>query len=92
MCPRDGASSLRIYGRDVPIRAEVVSLENLSAHADADEILRWMGACPTPPRMVYVTHGELGASDTLRRRIRHELGWRARVPEHLESVDLADPS
>ncbi|ASN53214.1 MBL fold metallo-hydrolase RNA specificity domain-containing protein [Sinomonas sp. R1AF57] len=87
----DGAGSLRIYGRDVPIRAEVVSLENLSAHADADEILRWMGACSTAPRMVYVTHGEPEASDALRRRIQHELGWRARVPEHLEQVDLADP-
>lgn len=87
----DGATSLRIYGRDVPIRAEVVSLDNLSAHADADAILRWMGTCPRPPRMVYVTHGEIGASDTLRRRIQHELGWHARVPEHLERVDLAAP-
>lgn len=87
----DGATSLRIYGRDVPIRAEVVSLDNLSAHADGDEILRWMGTCPRPPKMVYVTHGEVGASDTLRRRIQHELGWRARVPEHLETVDLAHP-
>ena len=87
----DGAGSLRIYGRDVPIRAEVVSLENLSAHADADEILRWMGACSAAPRMVYVTHGEPEASDALRRRIQHELGWRARVPEHLEQIDLADP-
>jgi metallo-beta-lactamase family protein len=41
--------------------------------------------------MVYVTHGEPEASDALRRRIQHELGWRARVPEHLEQVDLADP-
>jgi metallo-beta-lactamase family protein len=69
----------------------VVSLENLSAHADADEILRWMGACSAPPRMVYVTHGEPESSDALRRRIQQELGWRARVPEHLEQVDLADP-
>ncbi|WP_369045635.1 MBL fold metallo-hydrolase RNA specificity domain-containing protein [Sinomonas sp. P10A9] len=87
----DGATSLRIYGRDVPIRAEVVSLDNLSAHADGDEIMRWMGTCPRAPKMVYVTHGEVGASDTLRRRIQHELGWRARVPEHLETVDLAHP-
>lgn len=87
----DGARSLRIYGKDVPIRAEVVSLDNLSAHADADALLRWMGACPRRPKMVYVTHGEIGASDTLRRRIQHELGWRARVPEHLERVDVNDP-
>ncbi|MEN2744498.1 MBL fold metallo-hydrolase [Sinomonas halotolerans] len=87
----DGATSLRIYGADVPIRAEVVSLDNLSAHADGDEILRWMGACPERPAMVYVVHGESGASDTLRRRIQNELGWRARVPEHLERVDVRRP-
>jgi metallo-beta-lactamase family protein len=86
-----GATSLRIYGRDVPIRAEVVSIQSLSAHADADAILHWMGACPRRPEMVYVTHGEVNASDTLRRRIQHELGWRARVPEHLERVDLDEP-
>ena len=86
-----GAKTLRVYGRDVPIRAEVVSLQSLSAHADADAILRWMSHAEVPARMTYVTHGELAASDTLRRRIQHELGWRARVPEYLEAVDTADP-
>ncbi|MEA5453223.1 MBL fold metallo-hydrolase [Sinomonas sp. JGH33] len=88
---RDGARSLRVYGRDVAVRAEVVSLESLSAHADADAIIRWMAHAETPPRMTYVTHGELNASDALRRRIRHELGWPARVPEYLETVRLDEP-
>ncbi|WP_422935125.1 MBL fold metallo-hydrolase [Sinomonas sp. P47F7] len=88
---QSGARTLRVYGRDVLIRAEVVSVENLSAHADADAILRWMSHADAPPRMAYVTHGELGASDALRRRIRHELGWPARVPEYLEEVSLASP-
>lgn len=83
-----GASSLRIFGRDVPIRAEVVSLDSLSAHADADELMAWMAAVPQPPRSVYVTHGEPTAADTLRARIKHELHWNARVPEHLERVPL----
>ncbi len=43
------------------------------------------------PRMTYITHGEPEASDALRLRIRRELGWRARVPEHLETVSLEDP-
>jgi metallo-beta-lactamase family protein len=83
-----GATRLRMFGRDVPIRAEVVQLQALSGHADADELLAWMSTAPTPPARVYVTHGEPAAADTLRARIEHELGWRARVPEHLEQVAI----
>ncbi|MGZ8804331.1 MAG: MBL fold metallo-hydrolase RNA specificity domain-containing protein [Microbacterium sp.] len=86
-----GAGSLRIFGRDVPIRAEVVSLASLSAHADADEILAWMAAVSDPPRAVYVTHGEPTAADVLRARIKRELQWNVRVPEHLETVHLSAP-
>ncbi|WP_133477674.1 MBL fold metallo-hydrolase RNA specificity domain-containing protein [Cognatilysobacter segetis] len=85
---RDGRRSLRMFGRDVLIEAEVVQLEGFSAHADADEILGWLKALPTPPQTLYVTHGEPAAADTLRARIRHELGWNARVPDHEEEVAL----
>lgn len=83
-----GAKTLRMFGRDVPIVAEVVQLEGFSGHADAAELLDWMRTAPTPPRMVYVTHGEPDAADALRARIKRELGWQARVPEHLERVSL----
>ncbi|HQE47519.1 MAG TPA: MBL fold metallo-hydrolase RNA specificity domain-containing protein, partial [Rhodoglobus sp.] len=83
-----GADHLRIFGKDVPIRAEVVQLQTMSAHADADGVLAWLGAVPTPPEMIYVTHGEPASADTLRARIRHELGWNARVPEQSETVQI----
>jgi len=41
--------------------------------------------------MTYITHGEPEASDTLRLRIKRELGWNARVPEYLEEVSLDAP-
>ena len=83
-----GERSLRIFGKDVPIRAEVVAMDTMSAHADADGLLSWMGAVADPPEWVYVTHGERPAADTLRARISRELGWRVRVPEHLDRVEL----
>ncbi|MEY4039266.1 MAG: hypothetical protein RLZZ52_134 [Actinomycetota bacterium] len=46
-----GERSLRIFGRDVPIRAEVIQLQSMSGHADADEMLAWMKTAPAPPRM-----------------------------------------
>lgn len=86
----NGERTLRIFGEEIPIRAEVTQLEGLSGHADADELLEWMGGA-RPPRMTYVTHGEPEASDALRFRIDHELGWNVRVPEHLERIAINAP-
>jgi metallo-beta-lactamase family protein len=83
-----GAETIRIHGEDVPVRAEVVNLNNLSAHADYREIMSWLGGFKSPPRQTFVTHGEPAAADALRARIQRELKWQVRVPEHLESVSL----
>ena len=83
-----GAESLRVYGADVPIHAEVVSIDGMSAHADADELFSWIAAAPHPPDIVYPVHGERMASDALRARLQRTLGWRARTPEHLERVRI----
>ncbi len=83
-----GATSVRIHGQDVPIRAEVASLDNLSAHADAAEIVQWMRGFSTVPRQTFITHGEPVAADAMRQRIERELRWSCRVPEYLESVSL----
>lgn len=83
-----GADVIKIHGEYVPVRAEVVSLENLSAHADAEEILEWLALAPTPPRQVYLTHGEPAASDALRRKIEERFGWTCSVPEYLGTADF----
>jgi metallo-beta-lactamase family protein len=83
-----GERSLRIFGEDVPIRAEVVQLDSMSAHPDADEILQWLRAAPAAPAMTYVTHGEPHAADALRARIKRELGWDVRVPDQSERVPV----
>ena len=77
-----GASQLRIFGKDIPVRAEVVQLTSASAHADSNQLLAWLKAMPAAPRRVFVTHGDPEAADRLRYRIEHELRWQALVPEH----------
>jgi metallo-beta-lactamase family protein len=83
-----GAPSVRIHGQDVPINAEVVPMQTLSAHADADEIMQWLRGFKRAPKHTYVVHGEPNASDVLRRRISQELGWSVSVPEYRDSVEL----
>lgn len=88
-----GAKTVRIFGGDVAVHAEVVQLAAASAHADADELLAWLNAAPRPPHAVLLTHGEPDAADALRKRIRRELGWEAHVPEYRDTVDLrTDPA
>ncbi|MBK7771682.1 MAG: MBL fold metallo-hydrolase [bacterium] len=55
---RDGATTLRMHGQVIPVGARVGSIDGLSSHADGDEIMRWVGTCPLPPRRVFVVHGE----------------------------------
>lgn len=76
-----GAKTVRIHGRDVVVNAEVVQLQSASAHADANQLIAWLRTMPQAPDQVYIVHGEAGPADTLRARIKHELGWRALVPE-----------
>ncbi|MBX7435471.1 MBL fold metallo-hydrolase [Mycobacterium sp. Y57] len=75
-----GERSVRIHGEWVPINAQVANLQMLSAHADADELIRWAGGFQTAPRLVFVVHGEPQPADTLRTRLGHEFGWTATVP------------
>lgn len=83
-----GAKSLRIFGQEVPVRAEVVQLDHLSAHADADEILGWLGTFSRAPRKTFITHGEPAAADALRQRIERTLGWDCHLPFYTETVPL----
>jgi metallo-beta-lactamase family protein len=84
-----GADSIKIHGGYVPVRAEVRNLDMLSAHADTNEIMRWLRGFRAPPRMTFIVHGEAKASDALRQRIEEELHWPCLVPDHGQTVALA---
>ncbi|WP_292938513.1 MBL fold metallo-hydrolase [Noviherbaspirillum sp.] len=83
-----GADAVKIHGEYVPIRAQVVQIENLSAHADGDEIMNWLSHFQHPPRRTFITHGEPDAADALRKRIEEKLQWSCTVPDYLETVEL----
>jgi metallo-beta-lactamase family protein len=84
-----GAQSVRIHGEEIPVLAEVDNLSMLSAHADADEIMRWCRGFRQPPRTIFVTHGEPRPAQALSLRMEQELGWRCIVPGHQEAFDLS---
>lgn len=84
----NGAKEIKIHGAYHQIRAEVHSLDCLSAHGDYQEIIDWLSNIKTPPKRTFVTHGERSASDAMRRHIKEQLGWDACVPEYLYETEL----
>jgi metallo-beta-lactamase family protein len=77
---QDRAPEIKIHGEFVPVRAEVVSIENLSAHADQEETVTWLRAGHAQPRKVFVTHGEPSSAAALAVRLKEEFGWNCQVP------------
>lgn len=83
-----GEDHLRIFGRDIPIRAEVVQLTSMSAHADADDIMAWLRPGTAATTRIVLNHGEPAAAEALRRRIADELHIEALVAEQGQSLDV----
>jgi metallo-beta-lactamase family protein len=85
----DGKPTLRIHGRDVPVRAAVVRIPALSGHADHRELLRWLEPLP-PPKLTFLTHGEPASAAMLAEQLRRLRGWNTVVPKHGERFELPD--
>ena len=85
---KDGAREMKMLGAMVPVRATIMVSDAYSAHADREEILRWLGGFKRPPGMTYVVHGEAGAAEALRDAIVSRLGWNAAVAQDGQRVTL----
>jgi metallo-beta-lactamase family protein len=84
----DGALSVKLLGHYVPVRADVVQTEAFSVHADAAELVGWLGRSPAVPDTAFIVHGEPAASAALGRRLAEELGWTSVIPEQDERVSV----
>jgi len=86
---QEGATSLKMLGEVVPVRARVETIHGLSAHADADGLMRWLKTAARPPRELFVVHGDPDPAATLASRVRRELGWSVTVPVYRDRFSLA---
>jgi metallo-beta-lactamase family protein len=86
---QDGAQFLRIHGEEVKVSAEIVTIDQLSAHAGRSELLRWLSGFTAAPRKTFLVHGEPVALESLRAAITNRMNWPVTVPEYLQSFDLA---
>ena len=82
------AAEVKIFGDYVPIRAQIVALEQFSDHADPPELLRWLHTFRNQPATTYLVHGEPDASGQLRDLMKKELGWDVQIAQYLEKVEV----
>jgi metallo-beta-lactamase family protein len=84
----DGARLVKIFSQEIVVRADIYTINGLSAHADRDALLGWLGYFKKPPRQTFVMHGESSTAEEFANKVRDELGWNVRVPELQEEVEL----
>ena len=84
----EGETEVKMHGVMVPVRAQIEQLESFSVHADADELIAWLGSASEQPKHVFVVHGEAGAAQIFSDRIKSQLGWHSHAPRDGEAVEL----
>lgn len=84
----DGEKQVKIHGEWVPVAARVENLGSMSAHADSNEIMRWLHGFTKPPQKTFIVHGEPASMEALGRRIENELGWAYTMPEYRETAQF----
>lgn len=83
----EGAPEIKMHGKFVPVRAHIAKVESFSVHADADELIEWLGKAPKPEK-IFVIHGEQGAQEAMANRIVDQLNWNAIVPKPSQVISL----
>lgn len=87
----NGEPKLKLHGEEIPVAARIAQVTGFSAHADRQEMLRWLQGFERPPAQTLLVHGELDALEALQTRLEaHQ--WNVRVPRHLETIQLAAPA
>jgi metallo-beta-lactamase family protein len=83
-----GESEIKIHGDMFPVRAEISNLGNISAHADYQEILDWLGHFREQPRCTFLTHGEPAAAAAFKLKIEETLGWNVEIPDYKQTIEF----
>ena len=86
---QDGKKEIKMLGEIIPVRAQVKTIDGFSAHADQNEIMRWLGSLKGAPRKVFVVHGEPGSSSALAALVTERWKWETEIPKNGEVVRLS---
>lgn len=83
-----GAHEIKIHGSYIPVRMKVHSLAAISGHADQSEMLSWLSNLGVDVQKIFLIHGENGAREAFRIKIRDSFGWSVELPTMTEEFEL----
>lgn len=84
----DGLSPVRILGKSYPVRMRIEDFEGFSAHADMSDLQKWLSNFKSPPKRVFLTHGEEASILSLKNYLDSKGGWSVSAPTYLEEYNL----
>jgi metallo-beta-lactamase family protein len=84
----DGTNPVRIFGEEQEVKARIEKIDGFSAHADRNELLRWITALKKAPRRVFIIHGEPDAANAFKKLLTEKTGWNCTVPAYQQEVVL----
>lgn len=84
----DGAKHIKIFGKQHDVRAKIEYIAGLSAHADHNELIRWLNDSPIKHPQVFLTHGEPSAAQALALQLQKTFHWQVKIPKDKEEFDL----
>jgi metallo-beta-lactamase family protein len=84
----DGAKNVRIHGQQYPVRARITQVQGFSAHADRDDLIRWLSNLSVNPKRIFITHGEIESAEGFSKYLREKSGYNTMVPDYGTVVSL----
>ncbi|MDX1721339.1 MAG: MBL fold metallo-hydrolase RNA specificity domain-containing protein, partial [Salegentibacter mishustinae] len=84
----NGAAEIKIFGKYCPVKAKVLKIDSLSAHADQQELLDWLSEIKNVPEKVFLIHGEPTSLDSLRVKIKDLYNVEVNIPQLHDIVSL----
>lgn len=85
---QDGASTVRLFGEDIAVHAQIATMQGISGHADRDIMLSWLEQMPAKPKMVFVNHGENEVTDAFAGTIAQRFFVQTVAPYSGDAYDL----
>lgn len=79
---------VRILGQTYPVKANIAEVHGFSAHGDREEILSWLRHIKTPPRKVFIVHGEKESAYAFKDYLIENTGWDVVVPKYQDVVEI----
>lgn len=84
----EGVSPVRILGQFYPVKMKIEKIDGFSAHAGMNDLERWLDNFKSPPKHVFLTHGEEEAISSLENYLNSKGGWQVSAPMYMEEYTL----